>query len=94
MGVGRVSPGASVGGPVQMVVVVEATVDVIDVVTGALVVGAIVVDVFGAASSDPQAVVSALMTPTRAIDIANVVGRRVPGRRSTPRIVAGSVRRL
>lgn len=56
MGVGRVSPGASVGGPVQMVVVVvEAIVDV----TGVLVVGATVVDVFGAASSDPQAEVSA-----------------------------------
>jgi len=74
-------------------VAVAAGVDL--VVTGVVVVGAIVVvDVAGAVSSDPQATVSALMTPTRAIDIANVVGRRVPGRRSTPEIVAGSVRRL
>jgi len=86
-----VDPGGWQAKSVAVVVDVED----VDVVIGVLVVGAIVVvDVAGAVSSDPQATVSALMTPTRAIDIANDVGRRVPGRRSTPRIVAGSVRRL
>lgn len=73
IGVGRVAPGASVGGPVHTVVVVVAIVEVVVVVSidgvGVVVEGA------GADSSDPQAVVNAATIVTATRDEA--AGRRV-----------------
>lgn len=91
IGVGRVAPGASVGGPVHTVVVVVAIVEVVVVVSVDAV--GVVVEGAGADSSDPQAAVSGAMRPTSAIGVASVRRGRATGRRSTPRIVAGSARR-
>lgn len=93
IGVGRVAPGASVGGPVQIVVVVVVAIVEVVVVVSVDAVG-VVVEGAGADSSDPQAAVSGAMRPTSAIGVASVRRGRATGRRSTPRIVAGSARRL